>query len=624
MNAHAAPSLECDLVMKGGITSGVIYPRAIATLAQRYRLRSIGGASAGAIAAVLAAAAEYRRAAGDEDRGVGFEALARLPTTLTEPVGAAGRSRLLSLFQPSPAARPAFRVLLAALEGASPAGKGLAMAGVVLGHAGSLAPLLAGLAAGVGLVVLVARTGSAGACALAVLGGLAVVAIGLLAAALVFVRDALRAFGPEGRYGMCPGYSKESDRSDTPAVTSWLARTINAIGGAEGGPPLTFGQLGKKGIVVQLMTTDLTHGRPYRLPFDPSERGKYFFSEAEFRALFPDEVVDVMVAGARALLDGSASAEDQGTGRLREIWSAITNRGDKLPFPDDDHLPLVVGARLSLSFPVLLQAVPLYAIDWTLKANEGASHKLEVCWFSDGGICSNLPIHFFDALIPGRPTFAIDLKDEHPDHKVRTPPFQPGESERNNVWIPTNSTGGISAAWDRFSDEPAKVPLLSFLGTVVDTMQCWNDNLTMHYPGYRDRVVHISHRADEGGLNLAMPNSVVDRLAARGAAAGEVLCQKFDPSTGDGWPNHLWVRYRALLAMLAEEAPGITAGLNGPLNGIFAGPTATYKLTSGQHANAQAVNTALLDLSAKLVATPPVEEGAPHPRAALKARPRSG
>ncbi len=38
----------CDVVMKGGITSGVVYPTAIAGLAQRYRLRNIGGASAGA------------------------------------------------------------------------------------------------------------------------------------------------------------------------------------------------------------------------------------------------------------------------------------------------------------------------------------------------------------------------------------------------------------------------------------------------------------------------------------------------------------------------------------------------------------------------------------------------
>ena len=53
-----APKLECDLVMRGGITSGIVYPRAIAKLAETYNFRSIGGTSAGAIAAAVSAAAQ--------------------------------------------------------------------------------------------------------------------------------------------------------------------------------------------------------------------------------------------------------------------------------------------------------------------------------------------------------------------------------------------------------------------------------------------------------------------------------------------------------------------------------------------------------------------------------------
>jgi len=48
----------CDLVMKGGITSGIVYPKAITHLSQHYRFKSIGGTSAGAIAAAVTAAAE--------------------------------------------------------------------------------------------------------------------------------------------------------------------------------------------------------------------------------------------------------------------------------------------------------------------------------------------------------------------------------------------------------------------------------------------------------------------------------------------------------------------------------------------------------------------------------------
>jgi hypothetical protein len=58
------PPLECDLVMKGGITSGIVYPPAVIEMARWYRSRSIGGTSAGAIAAVVTAAAEYGRASG--------------------------------------------------------------------------------------------------------------------------------------------------------------------------------------------------------------------------------------------------------------------------------------------------------------------------------------------------------------------------------------------------------------------------------------------------------------------------------------------------------------------------------------------------------------------------------
>jgi predicted acylesterase/phospholipase RssA len=53
--------LECDIVMAGGVTSGIIYPGAVAMLARRFAFRSIGGTSVRAIAAAATAAAEYGR-----------------------------------------------------------------------------------------------------------------------------------------------------------------------------------------------------------------------------------------------------------------------------------------------------------------------------------------------------------------------------------------------------------------------------------------------------------------------------------------------------------------------------------------------------------------------------------
>ena len=47
----AAVMRTCDLVMKGGITSGVVYAGAIAELGRAFRFKRIGGTSAGAIGA---------------------------------------------------------------------------------------------------------------------------------------------------------------------------------------------------------------------------------------------------------------------------------------------------------------------------------------------------------------------------------------------------------------------------------------------------------------------------------------------------------------------------------------------------------------------------------------------
>src|SRR2546430_11474928 len=70
---------NCDIVMKGGITSGVVYPCALEELSHVYHFRNIGGTSAGAIAAAAAAAAELGR--GKKDAG--FERLKTLPDHLS-------------------------------------------------------------------------------------------------------------------------------------------------------------------------------------------------------------------------------------------------------------------------------------------------------------------------------------------------------------------------------------------------------------------------------------------------------------------------------------------------------------------------------------------------------------
>src|SRR5262245_23743539 len=117
---------------------------------------------------------------------------------------------------------------------------------------------------------------------------------------------------------------------------------------------------------------------------------------------------------------------------------------------------------MSLSFPVLLSAVPLYAANFEC-APENGKYSLERCWFSDGGLTSNFPIHFFDAPLPGRPTFGINLVpdtvetteiDETDDRLERmsglgtkaAPSGQAKGEGWDKVWMPSNNSTRISSA----------------------------------------------------------------------------------------------------------------------------------------------------------------------------------
>ncbi len=109
--ADEMPASFCDIVLKGGITSGVVYPLALVELAKRFRFSNIGGTSAGAIAAAAAAAAEYGRSV----PGAGFERLEKIPNEIGP--------KLLSLFQPAPQLQPIFAIFIALLTSKTSAGR---------------------------------------------------------------------------------------------------------------------------------------------------------------------------------------------------------------------------------------------------------------------------------------------------------------------------------------------------------------------------------------------------------------------------------------------------------------------------------------------------------------------
>jgi len=364
----AEPPLDCDVIMKGGITSGVIYPLAVCELAKVYRLRSVGGASAGAIAAAAAAAAEFGRASG------GFEALERVPAELTV-ASPAGGSTLFRLFQPDARTAGLFAVCTAGI-GFSGFRRLAALLGALLRWF-AVAALLGALP---GLVVLaVGLAGTGVALVAATVAGVALLLAGALVGAGVGLLHQVGGVLPDHEYGLCSGMPGIRRLRRAEALTPWLHATLQRLAGRPDGTPLTFGDLRSRGCELRMMTTNLTRRQPLAMPWAGRE---YFFDPARWRALFPEDVVRWLEEHPPPVCAGAA-------GR----WNTEVLRAQALPLrplPLADELPVLVATRMSLSFPLLLSAVPLYAIDVT-RVKE-TDKKLERCWFSDGGVSSNFPV----------------------------------------------------------------------------------------------------------------------------------------------------------------------------------------------------------------------------------------
>ncbi|MCC2593894.1 patatin-like phospholipase family protein [Tessaracoccus sp. OS52] len=546
---YAAAGLECDIVMKGGITSGVIYPQAVSRLARVYRLRSVGGASAGAIAAAAAAAAELGRATG------GFEELDRMPQDLAT-TGPDGRSTLATFFQPTPTAAPLFRVL-SAVDGKEGGALYGAVAGVLL--RGFWKEALAGALPGLVLVVLSAM-GEGIAAVAGVVAGLLVLLAGLVLGVVLGVKRTLAAVAADG-YGMCTGMPGV-DSGDATALTPWLHQKFQSLAGRGAGePPLTFGDLERGGVTLRMMTSNLTKRQPMAMPW---RTGEYFFDPDELRRVFPADVVEWMVDNPPELPGGQAGRFDaqllrQQAGRLR-------------PWPAADKLPILVATRMSLSFPVLITAVRLQAVDYTQPANREArdavpgwrranpdgtveqalatlpAPSFSNVWFTDGGLCSNLPVHFFDTPLPKRPTFAFNL-DSFPPGREKS------SDQADNSYLPTDNRSGMQRPWYDMSSQGLG-GWKDFLMQLFHTAREWVDAAQLVLPGYRDRIVTVYHDHSEGGMNLTMPPPVVGELALRGALGAEKLVTAF-ASTGPGhiapgWENHRWVRFRTATAGLSD------------------------------------------------------------------------
>jgi len=610
----AGPLKECDLIMKGGITSGVIYPRAAVKLSNSYRFKQVGGASAGAIAAAFVAAAEHgrhrpARAPGDSQQ-TGFEGLEQISSQLG--------SQLSTLFQPVPSTKAAFGILSAWID---PAWGKLRKIGVTVWRLLRNSPVVA-------VVVFV----------LAMLPGVAVAAslqhgadwphwwtprrswvvwmpgsflLALLSAAVSTSMRTVRAMNDNG-FGLCNGHIG-TDPKHQP-LTDWMSDALNQLAGrtATDGP-LLFGHLwgslppssgtpippsplgdvdktakNHRDVDLHVMTTCLTLRRPYRFPFSSDV---FFACRACMTSYFPPDVVTALFPDI-----GPAAQED-------EDWCCPLHPEHAVRhLPPAEHLPVVVAARISLSFPGLISAVPLCYRDFS---RPDPTEQAVVAWFSDGGIASNFPMHLFDTMWPSRPTFGINLQPVDPDHP-------------DMVWMPQQSNSG----WLPRASKVTSVG--QFVSSILDTMQNWSDTTQLSIPGYRDRVVEVRTTGAEGGMNLKMKPDTIDGLGARGSAAASLLLETFD------FEQHRWNRYRVAMNLLdsalttmhesyasMNDEPGYQQFI-----ADFGPRTANYAMGVGARADdAEATEQLMAAVGQWIAANHPATADAPRIQASLRSVP---
>jgi predicted acylesterase/phospholipase RssA len=570
------PEKFCDIVLKGGITSGVVYPLALVSLAETYRFSNIGGTSAGAIAAAAAAAAEYGR----HTENAGFDRLAKIP----DEVG----PNLLSMFQPTPVLKPLFDIFVAASKSKTTTARVIAIISTaVSGYwRGALLGLLPG---GVIVAIALASGGGAGFVAF----GLLLALVGVIAGVIWRLLKAANTDLVANDFGLCPGIRQPYASGE--GFTDWLARLIDEAAGFEKADrPLTFGDLaappgGRPPIQLAMMTTSLMEERPYTLPF-PAEDRRFVFEKSEWDRIFPGRVMAFLA-------------------RVCEPFTPPAGEtGEYYYFPDPARLPLIVGARMSLSFPFLISGVPLWRRDFTL-AEEAEQDKLRRCFFSDGGLSSNFPIHFFDHLLPNSPTFAISL-DEYDAKRDRG----------DNVWLPSSAGSGSQLPVLPFDG------LGGFLMRLLMSAKDWQDNLQSTLPGYRERIAHVVLKPEQGGLNLAMSEATIRKLVNYGEQAGTTLRDKFDLDA------HRWRRFLVAMARMEETLDevakayeGVPGGPEafGDFLGRYSGETASYKQDATRLAEMLKRGAELAASGTNWRAQPRIREGnIPKPPTNLRITPK--
>ena len=405
------------------------------------------------------------------------------------------------------------------------------------------------------------------------LAGSIVVAVGLLSSILIYVgRFRSRAFGliagttPQRRRNLLDVMAAVPKPTVNKSLVPWLNDCLNSLTGLPGDQVLRFGHLWSgldyhqrrldptredlagwwqmaqrsdhRLVNLELMTTDLTRQRPFRFPLDPTEDGdpeQLWLCIDQLRddesQMFPESIL-------QALSETESREVHDRHGILRTLH--------KLPQPWD--LPVIFAVRISMSLPVLFQAVRMYRIRRSAPIQDDLGRTIfdhgqpvallsppdlaQDLWFSDGGITSNFPVHFFDHPLPRWPTVSLNLG------------VHPFDAPHQDVWLPQD--------WDDLN-----IPVKSLGGSglgfgkaIFDTAMSWRDSMQSALPGYPNRIAQVRTGLGEGGTNLFMPREIIASLALRGALAGARLRTRFtsDPQ----WNRFRWLRLRTAMSNIEK------------------------------------------------------------------------
>ena len=374
------------------------------------------------------------------------------------------------------------------------------------------------------------------------------------------------------------------------SVTPWLAGSLNRLAALPEGEVMRFGHLWagldyaelRRGpdparrarlhdlavdpdlrlVNLELMTTDITRQRPYRFPLpeiDLDDPERLWLDLAALRDDAGSGVVDEQILAA--LGEGESRRVRDRAGVVRTLH----------PLPDPWDLPVIFAVRISMALPGLFQAVRMYRIVPVSAAYDDFGRRLtgdglpdvsdrtgdpielvaEELWFSDGGITSNFPVHFFDSPLPRWPSVSLNL-GQHPD----VAPHQ-------DVSLPQD--------WDADATpvEPLTTSGFSLVAGVFNTAMKWRDNMQSAMPGYRNRIAQVRTRPNEGGTNLFMARELIASMALRGALAGARLRTRF--ADASQWNRFRWLRLRIAVGNI-ERLRALTGERRGFYADAFSGP----------------------------------------------------